>query len=145
IGKRYVKTPKLYFYDTGLLCYLLGLTNQRELSRHRMKGHIFEAAVISEILKKYYNAGKKPRLYYWRDSDNRDREIDLLEEGPHGLELTEIKSSQTANRDYAKNLAEFGLKTSAKIKSRRIIYDGSERPVFSGVRFVNWRSLADSR
>jgi len=141
MAKRYTKTPKLYFYDTGLLCALLGFTDARELTMHEMRGHIFETAVISEILKKNYNAGRRPRLYYWRDPDNREKEIDLLEESPQGLELTEIKSSQTANRDYIKNLLNFDLVSSSKVKSRRVIYDGSEKPAFSGVRYVNWRSL----
>ena len=110
---------------------------------HEMRGHIFETAVISEILKKNFNAGRRPRLYYWRDSDNKDKEIDLLEEGPHGLELTEIKSSQTANREYTKNLLNTCLASNVKVKSRRVIYDGSDKPVFSGVRYINWRSLGE--
>ena len=141
MAKRYTKTPKLYFYDTGLLCALLGFTGAKDLNMHEMRGHIFETAVISEILKKNYNAGRRPRLYYWRDLDNKGKEIDLLEEGPQGLELTEIKSSQTANREYTKNLLNFGLSSGAKIKSRRVIYDGSDKPVLSGVHYVNWRSL----
>ena len=144
MAKRYTKTPKLYFYDTGLLCALLGFTSAKELNMHEMRGHIFETAVISEILKTNFNAGRRPRLYYWRDSDNKDKEIDLLEESPHGLDLTEIKSSQTANRDYTKNLLNFGASSNVKVKSRQVIYDGSDKPVFSGVRYVNWRSLGES-
>ena len=143
LGKRFIKTPKLYFYDTGLLCSLLGFTDVRELNQHRMRGHIFENAVISEIAKKQYNTGRRPRLYYWRDSDNKDKEIDLLEESPHGLELTEIKSSQTANKEYIKNLESFILTPPETVKSKRVIYDGSEKPVFSGVSYVNWRSLGE--
>ena len=141
LGKRFVKTPKLYFYDTGLLCSLLGFTNKKELNKHKMRGHLFEAAVISEIAKKHFNAGRRPRLYYWRDSDNKEKEIDLLEESPQGLELTEIKSSQTANREYTKNLLNFVPPSPGTVKSKRVIYDGSEKPVFSGVRFVNWNRL----
>ena len=140
LRKRYVKTPKLYFYDTGLLCALLGFTREEEINFHGMRGHIFECAVISEIMKGYYNTGRRPKLYFWRDSDNKEKEIDLLEETPGGLELTEIKSSQTANKEYVKNLLDF-TSPGLVVKSRRIIYDGSERPVFSDVPFVNWRSL----
>ena len=142
MSKRYIKTPKLYFYDTGLLCALLGFTHAKELSLHTMRGHIFETAVISEIAKKYFNTGRRPRLYYWRDSDNKEKEIDLLEESPQGLELTEIKASQTANREYAKNMISFVPSPPVVVKSKRVIYDGSERPVFSGVRYFNWKSLA---
>jgi predicted AAA+ superfamily ATPase len=142
LGKRYIKTPKLYFYDTGLLCALLGFTHVKELKMHGMRGHIFFFFVISETVKKYFNAGQRPRLYYWRDSDNKEKEIDLLEESPHGLELTEIKSSQTANREYVKNIVNFNPVPPQTVKSKRVIYDGSEKPVFSGVRYVNWKSLA---
>jgi predicted AAA+ superfamily ATPase len=142
LGKRYVKTPKLYFYDTGLLCALLGFASKDDLNLHQMRGHIFEAAVISEIMKQYFNAGKTPRLHYWRDSDNKEKEIDLLEENAKGIVLTEIKSSQTANKDYTKNLLNFGAPPSHAITARRVIYDGSDKPVFSGVRFVNWKTLS---
>jgi len=142
LSKRFVKTPKLYFYDTGLLCSLLGFTSANELNMHRMKGHIFEAAVIAETVKKYFNAGRRPRLYYWRDSGNQEKEIDLLEESPQGLELTEIKSSQTANKEYVKNLVNFIPPPPETVKSRRVIYDGSEKPIFSSVPYVNWKSLA---
>jgi predicted AAA+ superfamily ATPase len=148
LGKRFVKTPKLYFYDTGLLCALLGFNSAKDLTMHKMRGHIFEAAVISETAKKYFNAGRQPRMYFWRDSDNKEKEIDLLEENPHGLELTEIKSSQTANRDYTKNLISFIPPPPMEVKARRVIYDGPSgdgavKPVFSGVRFVNWKSLGE--
>ena len=141
LSKRFIKTPKLYFYDTGLLCSLLGFTHVKELVLHRMRGPIFESAVISEIAKKYYNEGRQPRLFYWRDSDNREKEIDLLEESPAGLSLTEIKSSQTANKEYVKNIINFAPTPPETVKSKRVIYDGSEKPVFSGVRYVNWKSL----
>jgi len=143
MAKRYTKTPKLYFYDTGLLCALLGFRNARELTMHEMRGRIFETAVISEVLKKNFNAGRRPKLFFWRDSDNKEKEIDLLEEILPGLELTEIKSSQTANREYTKNLLSFNPPSGVKIKSRQVIYDGSDKPVFSGVRYVNWRSLGE--
>jgi predicted AAA+ superfamily ATPase len=106
-----------------------------------MRGHIFEAAVISEMTKKYFNSGRMPRMYYWRDSNNKEKEIDLLEESLSGLDLTEIKSSQTANKDYIKNFKNFIPPPAVSVKTRRVIYDGSEKPVFSGVRFINWRSL----
>ncbi|MCL2805219.1 MAG: ATP-binding protein [Treponema sp.] len=146
IGKRHVKAPKLYFYDTGLLCSLLGFTHADEITKHQMRGHIFEAAVVSEIAKKYFNAGHKPRLYFWRDSDSMEKEIDLLEETVNGLELTEIKSSQTANRDYSKNLMKFNAPQPQTIKSRQVIYDGKNMQISFeeqiNVNYKNWKSLA---
>ncbi len=141
LGKRFIKTHKLYFYDTGLLCALLGFTETEELNRHNMRGHIFEAAVISETVKKYFNSGRRPKIFYWRDSDNKEKEVDLIEESALGLELTEIKSSQTANKDYVKNILNFTPPPMITIKSKKVIYDGSGKPVFSGVRFNNWKSF----
>ena len=141
LGKRYVKSPKIYFYDTGLLCALLGFTRQEELSLHPMRGHIFESAVISESAKKYFSSGRRPALYYWQESANSEKEIKLLEGSPRGLELNDIKLSQTANKDYAKYLLKFKPPTRTEIKTRRVIYDGSDKPVFSGVRYANWKSL----
>jgi len=144
IGKRHMKTPKLYFYDTGLLCSLLGFTHADEITKHQMRGHIFETAVISEIVKKQFNAGRKPRLYFWRDSDNMEKEIDLLEETPHGFELIEIKSSQTANKDYSKNLMKFNAPPQA-IKSRQVVYDGKDMDISFedqiSVSYRSWKKL----
>ncbi|MDR0316751.1 MAG: ATP-binding protein [Treponema sp.] len=141
MGTRFIKTQKLYFYDTGLLCALLGFSSADELALHPMRGHIFESAVISEIVKNRCNTGKTPRLYYWRDSDNREKEIDLIEENLQELVLSEIKSSQTANRDYIKNLLKFDIE--GKKCTKQVIYDGNDGPVLSGVRFINWKSFAD--
>jgi predicted AAA+ superfamily ATPase len=141
LGKRFVKTPKIYFYDTGLLCVLLGFNHADDLKFHSLRGHIFEAAVISETVKKYFNAGQRPRIHYWRDINNKEKEVDLIEESPKGLVLTEIKSSQTANKDYVKNLISYTPSAGTEIKSRRVIYDGSDKPVFSGVRYYNWRNF----
>ena len=143
LGKRFVKSPKLYFYDTGILCSLLGLTQLKELNMHRMRGSIFESAVIAEIVKNHFNKGHRPRIYYWRDSDNKEKEIDLLEESPNGLELSEIKSSQTANKEYTKNLLNYLPAPLETVKTRRVIYDGSNKPVLSGVSYLNWKSLRE--
>ncbi|BDR52321.1 ATPase [Bombiscardovia nodaiensis] len=96
-GKRLVKTPKLYFYDTGLACHLLGLTSSEDLLLNQpLRGHLFENLVVSELLKHYYNQGKRPQLYYWRDSNRK--EIDLvIEHGGQIRYLVEVKASATYN------------------------------------------------
>ncbi len=91
-NKRLIKTPKLYFLDTGLACWLLGWNTPEQLVNGAMWGHIFESFVFSEILKSYYNDGiVKPPLYYYRDSDKN--EIDLLIEAGDTLYPIEIKTS----------------------------------------------------
>ena len=91
-NKRLVKTPKLYFPDTGLACWLLGWNTPEQLTNGAMWGHIFESFVFAEILKSYYNDGiVKPPLYYYRDKDKN--EIDLLIEDGDTLHPVEIKTS----------------------------------------------------
>ena len=142
-GKRYVKTPKLYFYDSGFLCFLLGITKPEELNFHQMRNQIFETAVISEAAKKYLNAGFRTKMYYLRDLDNKEKEVDLIEESPKALKLTEIKLSQTANEGYTKNLVYFSLQpdilSPGKTISSQVIYDGSESLVFENIPYINWK------
>jgi len=92
--KRVIKTPKLYFLDTGLAAYLTRWNSKEALESGAMAGAFFETYIISEIIKSYYNAGiSEPPLYYYRDKDNR--EIDLIIEGNGQLHPIEIK--KTAN------------------------------------------------
>ena len=97
-NKRIVKQAKLYFYDTGLACTLLGIEAAAQLESHYLRGALFENAVILERMKRSFNAGSIPRFFFWRD--HRGREIDLIEERAHGIEATEIKSGATLNESY---------------------------------------------
>jgi len=144
-GRRYAKTPKLYFFDAGFLCFLLGIKSAEELNFHPMRSKIFETAVISEIIKKCFNAGRRRQMYFWRDLDSRKKGIDLIEERPHGLELTEINLSQTANEEYARRLINYPLFPESILKAKtikkRVIYDGDASPVFENVQYFNWKLL----
>ena len=101
-NKRITKAPKVYFYDTGLLCYLLRIKNIDQLAVHPLRGEIFENWVISEHLKHFANKGREAALYFWRDQHGH--EIDLaIDQGTH-LDLIEIKSGMTFNTDYFKNI-----------------------------------------
>lgn len=101
-NKRLVKTPKLYFYDTGLVCMLLGIQKNEQLSTHAMRGALFETWVMSELMKKRYNAGLLSNLYFWRDSQGH--EVDVLIDQGDKLVPIEIKSGQTIASDYFKDL-----------------------------------------
>ena len=97
INKRLVKTPKLYFLDTGLACWLLGWNTPEQLTNGAMWGHMFESFVFAEILKSYYNDGiVKPPLFYYRDNDKN--EIDLLLERGDTLHPVEIKTSSDPSK-----------------------------------------------
>lgn len=102
-GKRVVKMPKLYFYDTGLAWALLGVDAAEQVQWHALRGALFENMVILEILKQRLNAGKPANLYFWRDQTGN--EIDLLIEHKGMLTPIEIKSGQTIHPDYFKGLA----------------------------------------
>ncbi len=104
-GKRVIKSPKIYFTDTGLLAYLLDIESPKMVSRDPLIGNIFENLVILEILKKRLNQGLKPNLYFFRDSNGL--EVDLILKQGRELTAIEIKSSETFNRAFAKGIIKF--------------------------------------
>lgn len=97
-NKRLIKSPKLYFIDSGMLCYLLRIRRPEDLRLHAARGAVFESWVVSEILKAYYHQALKPDLYFWRDSAGH--EIDLLIDLADVLVPVEIKSGQTLGSDF---------------------------------------------
>jgi predicted AAA+ superfamily ATPase len=102
LSKRVVKTPKLYFYDTGLLCYLLGIKSIEELKMSTYKGAIFENYVLLEILKAQHAQGNHLDMYYWRDSNQN--EIDLLIVDGQKIDCIEMKASLTVRPEHIKAL-----------------------------------------
>ena len=101
-GKRIIKTPKVYFYDTGLLCYLLKITDPAQLDFHPLRGPIFENFVVSESVKSYIHRGQQSPWYFWRD--HKQHEVDLVREDGMQLEPTEIKLTKTFHPRALKNL-----------------------------------------
>jgi predicted AAA+ superfamily ATPase len=101
-SRRLIKSPKLYFTDTGLLCRLLGIRSPKDLRNHPLRGAIFETFIVSEMRKLYLHHGQRPPLYFWRDSNGREVDI-LVDVGQRRIPV-EIKSSQTVARDFLKGL-----------------------------------------
>ncbi len=135
-NKRLVKTPKLYFLDTGLASWLLGIQNNEQLATHVQRGALFETWVISELLKARYNAGETSNLYFWRDRSGH--EVDLLID--HGTRLSplEIKSGQTINKDYFKGL-DFWRKLAGKTAGKGwLVYGGDSRQTRTDVTILPW-------
>jgi uncharacterized protein len=121
-NKRIIKTPKIYFYDTGLLCYLLGIRNENDLNVHFAKGSIFENLVISELHKNAINNSTRSNFYFWRDS--LQNEVDLIIETGSNVNALEIKSGKTVNDSFFKGLNYFKSKNDkAKL---HLIYSGQE-------------------
>lgn len=122
LNKRLTKSPKLYFYDTGLVCSLLGINEVGQLEKYPLRGAIFENMVVNNFMKAAFNHGRKPRLSFFRDKTGR--EIDLILETGEGLHLFEIKASSGFNPDYFKNIRYFEKTFPDKVISSSIIYDG---------------------
>ena len=141
-NKRLVKSPKLYFYDTGLACFLLGINKASQLDNHYHKGALFENLMIAEIIKAYYNEGKRPSLFFWRD--NSGNEIDLLIESATQIKVVEFKSSKTIHPEFFKGLDYYGKLSGIDISQRFLIYGGDsdfKRPqgnVFSWKSDLKW-------
>lgn len=121
-NKRIVKTPKIYFYDTGLLSYLLGIRNENDLETHFAKGLLFENLVLSELQKNAMNSGSKATFYFWRD--HSQNEVDIIMETGIKLDAIEIKSGKTIHQNFFKGLDYF--KKLNEITHLHLIYGGAE-------------------
>lgn len=125
-NKRLIKTPKLYFLDTGLACWLLGWNTPEQLVNGAMWGHIFESFIFAEILKSYFNDGiVKPPLYYYRDADKN--EIDLLIENGDMLYPIEIKTSSDPTKSMVKAFRYLDNNKSKKVGTGALICLAKER------------------
>jgi predicted AAA+ superfamily ATPase len=134
IGKRLVKSPKIYFYDVGLACWLLGIKTVEQLQHHPLRGALFENLVVLEVLKSLRNQGLRDPLYFFRDSNGL--EIDLLLDHGNGLQLVEIKASQTVSAPLFKNLRTVSTLLGDRVKSQHLIYGGAERQDRTGVEVM---------
>lgn len=123
-SKRIVKTPKLYFMDTGLLCYLLRIRESAELATHSMKGHIFETFVLAELYKSFAHRGEIPPLYFWRDKTGH--EVDVVIDAGSKLIPIEIKSSETVNRSFFDGLKYYISLGSPVSETGVLIHGGNE-------------------
>jgi predicted AAA+ superfamily ATPase len=103
--KRVVKAPKLYFYDTGLLCHLLGIDTAQQIQYHFLKGALMENFVFAELIKSSYNKLKFADVYYWRDKTGN--EVDFLIPGGAVKKIIEVKAGKTINSDFFKGLNYF--------------------------------------
>ena len=124
INKRLIKSPKIYFYDTGLLCHLLGIRSETELKQHYAYGSIFENFIINEMRKRQLNHGENASMYFMRDS--KGHEIDCVIPNGRNKLLYEIKSSATFNDEFVKNIDYFRENND----ECSVIYQGKEDFMF---------------
>ncbi|MFW5854579.1 MAG: ATP-binding protein [Thermodesulfobacteriota bacterium] len=141
-NKRLVKSPKLYFWDTGLAAFLLGIQNEKQMATHPLKGMLFESFVTSEMLKHRFNAGKTDHLYFFRD--NSGNEVDLICD--HGIQLdaVEIKSGQTVASDFFKGLTFLSNLTDA-VRQSYLVYGGEKQFIRgNNIQVTPWRRIQDA-
>ena len=132
--KRLMKSPKLYFYDTGLAAWLIGIQSAQQLLTHPLRGGLFENMVMMDALKFRWHRGLRDNLFFYRDSEGA--EIDLLLEFGHGVYPIEIKAGATINPDYFKGLRHFSKLVSAAPNGGGLVYGGSERWLHNGTQIV---------
>ena len=140
-GKRLVKMPKLYFLDTGLMAYLLGIRDAESLATHASRGMLFETLVVSEWVKRQFNAGQVAELYFWRDSAGH--EVDLLVPNGSLLLPVEIKSGSTFSSDWTAALRKLSAIFGDAALPPGIVYGGEGQYEREGCRVVGWQALAE--
>lgn len=134
LGKRLVKSPKVYFYDVGLACWLLGIKTVEQLQYHPLRGALFENLVVLEVMKAQRNQGLREPLYFFRDSNGL--EVDLLLERAEGLVLVEIKASQTVAAPLFKGLRTVSALLGERVKKQYLVYGGDALQERTGVQVL---------
>ena len=138
--KRLTKSPKIYFCDTGLACHLLGIETPEQLSRDKMRGHLFENFIVMEALKHRLNQGAEPNLYFYRDA--KQEEIDLILQDASGLRGFEIKSSMTYNSAFEKTLRKMPSLVTPPVVKRSVIYAGDLVNDVAEISVQNFRNIS---
>ncbi|MDA0345968.1 MAG: ATP-binding protein [Verrucomicrobia bacterium] len=138
IGKRLVKTPKLYFHDVGLVSYLLGIENPRHLESHPLRGQLFENLVVSELVKKRYHRGQRPDLHFYRD--NIGNEVDVVWKEDE-WNLLEIKSALTVTKEFNKGFNAWDRAHKTTTPEKVLVTGGEQDYTRSGIRVVGYRNF----
>ncbi|MFH1422473.1 MAG: ATP-binding protein [Planctomycetota bacterium] len=135
-GKRLIKSPKLYFLDSGLLCYLLQIKNPQDLQHRAERGAIFESFVVSELCKNFMHRGEQPNLYFWRDSAGHEVDI-VIDVGEHLIPI-EVKSAQTIASDFFNTLSYWRSISDNEKSPAVLVYGGEQSYKRSGVVVYPW-------
>lgn len=138
-GKRLIKSPKLYFYDVGLACWLLGLRNAEQVARDPLWGSLFENFIIMEALKDRFNQGDSAPLYFYRDATGN--EVDLLIPAGQQFRAIEVKAGGTVNPDYFRGLTQFDKAHPGQLEGAGVIYGGAQNQNRSHWPVWSWQSL----
>jgi predicted AAA+ superfamily ATPase len=139
-NKRLVKSPKLYFYDTGLLCYLLGIRSANEIILNRLKGSLFENLILAELQKKNYHQYTHLDYYFWQDSNGN--EIDILLKNYSGFDVFEIKATETISAELFKQMDRFAELAEPEEVNKTLIYGGSKNQNRSKYQVQSWKDIS---
>jgi uncharacterized protein len=142
-NKRLIKSPKLYFCDTGVACSLLGLESVDQVNTHFLKGGLFENLIINEFMKMRLNEGRNPNGYFWQSKDRK--EIDLMVDTGGLLLPYEIKAGKTRNSSYFDHLLYWQKLSGERSENLHVIYGGDEDLKTSNGNFVSWRNIYQFR
>ena len=137
--KRLVKTPKLYFCDTGLACWLLGIRTAAQVGSHALRGALFETWAVGEMLKARYNRGLESNLYFWRDRSGN--EVDVLIEEGNKLAPVEIKAGQTVSSDFFRGLDRWQEMAKEHSGKAWLLYGGDKAQTRLGYKVVPWAEI----
>lgn len=139
-NKRLVKSPKLYFNDTGLLCHLLGIRSASEINTNRLKGNLFENLILAELQKKNYHQYLHLNYYFWQDSNAN--EVDILTKNNEDFKISEIKATETITATLFKQLDRFEeIAKPAKVK-KTLIYGGLNSQKRSKYEILSWKDIS---
>ena len=141
--KRLIKSPKIYFCDTGLACSLLGINSAEELSTHSMRGHLFENLVVMEAYKSCLNGMKEPNLYFYRDSNQN--EVDLIQLTSRGMRAYEVKSASTFATHFEKTLKALPTWVKHEVHERTVIYAGEMERLEGDILVRNFLNASTER
>ncbi len=134
ISKQLTKMPKVYFYDTGLLCYLLEIESEKQYQTSPLRGAIFENMAVSELMKAQYNAGRVPNINFFRERSGK--EVDAMVKTPEGVHLYEVKAGSTFKPEFTSNMA-YVSELLPSPSQRSVIYDGpTSAPLLMNIRDI---------
>jgi uncharacterized protein len=138
LNKRLVKAPKIYFYDTGLLCYLIGIKKPEHLGSHPLTGNIFENFIVSELIKNRFNRIETENLLFFRD--HSENEVDVVFDNVVDIDLLEIKLSKTINSNFF-NIFKYFKNLNVNVKKSILVYGGEESYTRENIDVKSWKDV----
>jgi len=139
LGKRLIKSPKLYFYDTGLASFLLKIKDPIELATHPNRGNLFESFIISDIIKWFYNHGKLPSVYFWQNQTGHEVDC-IIDQGLRKIPI-EIKAGRTVKSNFFQGLEYWNQLTDNESHNGYVIYGGSSKQIRGYANLISWQSM----